>query len=1057
VIHAVIPVSYGRPATDALANAITEVKSKGGPLAPITVIVPSNIAGLYARRLLGGRSGLANVGFVTPFRFAELLSADVLVDRRPLTNPMLAAAVRTALRDDPRPFGDTADHRATEAAVAALYGTISHLSPTAREAVVGDGWGAQMIALHDRVATLVEEFDDDDDVARAARERADLADALAPFGDLIWYLPEPVTFELGELLSTSFAVASATLIVGLSGDTDADADVVRACQQVGVDLDDHVVAAAGAIPTASRLVSVTDADDEVREVISSIWRLAADGVALHRVAIVYPTSTPYLRTLRAQLTGAGMEYSGPSPQRLADTVTGSVLLAALELDESNWRRDRVMALVASGPLRHGEGWARPTAWERRSREAGVVAGRDDWDDKLARLARRFARKADKARAAAEHSERQEDRSAGVVEAGPYVAGRLEADAAEAESLREFVVHLGALLDGVTSAVGWTARATAAAEMVEALLGGANRRTNWPPDQQVAHDRVLDALARLHHLDAIEPTAGKAVFVRAVEAELDAAAPRAGRFGTGVTLVPLAAAAGVDVDAVFVVGMAEGLCPRARSENALLSEAIAIAARGEVPTPTERLHAQHRTLLAALSSAPESMRTMSYSRGDLRSSRHHLPSRWLLASAAELAGRPVVSGNLDEVGADVVTAVASFAARLDSPSEPASEVEHDLSVVAASPDPEHHPSVGVAGRAIAARSARQSEAFTEWDGNLAGHLVPSPAGETTPMSPTRLEEWATCGLRYFFHHVLGLTDRDDPERIIELGALDKGSALHETLERFVAEALATGEVPAPGAAWSVAQRRRLHEIGTVVFDDLERDGKTGRMLLWSQRRRSLHLALDGFLGVDRVQRAATGATPVAVEAGFGLDGAAPVSVALGDGRQLQFRGRIDRIDEGPDGQTVVYDYKSGSGRKFADLLNDDADPVQAGTVLQPAIYAEVARRDPDVQQVDAAFWLIEKPAKDAIVSVTLDVAARRRFIDVATAIVDGIEAGSFPAVPGEWNTWRRTHEACTYCDFNTVCPVDRGEQAEAKSEAVEPVRRMLEYTVATLDVEKSSDD
>ncbi|MDQ3350621.1 MAG: PD-(D/E)XK nuclease family protein [Actinomycetota bacterium] len=1045
MIHTVIPVSYGRPATDALANAISEVKSKGGPLAPVTVIVPSNIAGLYARRLLGARRGVANVGFMTPFRFAELLSADVLVDRRPLTNPTLGAAVRVALRDDLHPFGDTADHRATEAAVAALYGTISHLSPTAREAVVGDGWGAQMIALHDRVATLVEEFDDDDDVARAARERADLADALAPFGDLIWYLPEPVTFELGELLSTSFAVASATLIVGLSGDTDADANVVRACQQVGVEVD-----AAAASPTAkaSRLVSVTDADDEVREVISSIWGLAADGVALHRVAIVYPTSTPYLRTLRAQLTGAGMEYSGPSPQRLADTVTGSVLLAALELDESNWRRDRVMALVASGPLRHGEGWARPTAWERCSREAGVVAGRDDWDDKLARLARRFARKADKARAAAEHSERQEDRSAGVVEAGPYVAGRLEADAAEAESLREFVVNLGALLDGVTSAVGWTARATAAAEMVEALLGGANRRTNWPPDQQVAHDRVLDALARLHQLDAIEPTAGKEVFVRAVEAELDAAAPRAGRFGTGVTLVPLAAAAGVDVDAVFVVGMAEGLCPRARSENALLSETIAIAARGEVPTPTERLHAQHRTLLAALSSAPASMRTMSYSRGDLRSSRHHLPSRWLLASAAELTGGDVVSGDLDKVGPDVLTAVASFAARLHSPSEPASESEHDLSVVAASSDPEHHPSVGVAGRAIAARSARQSEAFTEWDGNLAGHLVPSPAGETIPMSPTRLEEWATCGLRYFFHHVLGLTERDDPERIIELGALDKGSALHETLERFVAEALATGEVPAPGAAWSVAQRRRLHEIGTAVFDDLERDGRTGRMLLWSRRRWALHVALDGFLGVDDARRALTGATPAAVEAGFGLDGAAPVSLALDDGRQLLFRGRIDRVDTGTGGRTIVYDYKTGRGTKYDALRKAGADPVQGGAVLQPAIYAEAARRDPGVQQVDAAFWLIEKPAKDAIVSVTLDDAARRRFIDVATAIVDGIEAGSFPAVPGEWNTWRRTHEACTYCDFNTVCPVDRGEQAEAKSEAVEPVRRMLEYTVAT---------
>ncbi|MDQ3312332.1 MAG: hypothetical protein M3517_09525, partial [Actinomycetota bacterium] len=54
-----------------------------------------------------------------------------------------------------------------------------------------------------------------------------------------------------------------------------------------------------------------------------------------------------------------------------------------------------------------------------------------------------------------------------------------------------------------------------------------------------------------------------------------------------------------------------------------------------------------------------------------------------------------------------------------------------------------------------------------------------------------------------------------------------------------------------------------------------------------------------------------------------------------------------------------------------------------------------------------------------------------------------EAGAFPAVPGEWNAFFRTHANCAYCPFDTLCPADRGEQAATKADEIAPHRRGLE--------------
>src|SRR5690606_24532234 len=98
----------------ALRDAVSAAKA-GDALAPVTVVVPTNHVGVTARRLLAsgalggvasGGTGVAAVGFVTAYRLAELLGAASLAaaGRRPVSTPVIAAALRRALADDPGIF-----------------------------------------------------------------------------------------------------------------------------------------------------------------------------------------------------------------------------------------------------------------------------------------------------------------------------------------------------------------------------------------------------------------------------------------------------------------------------------------------------------------------------------------------------------------------------------------------------------------------------------------------------------------------------------------------------------------------------------------------------------------------------------------------------------------------------------------------------------------------------------------------------------------------------------------------------------------------------------------
>lgn len=1025
-------VGYGRPATAALGQRIAAFKQRAGghPLDAVTVVVPSNSAALSARRLLATgdpRTGLAavnlaSVDFVTPFRLAELLGSAHMGDRRPLTNAVLAAAVRSALREAPGIFAPVADHQATQAAVMSLYGELSRALPeTCERIATSSRRGAEVVRVVDLIRTHLDGFFDEDDLAAVARGRLESdPDAAAVTGALIWHLPDVLTPALAGLVGTALRRApSSAAVVGLTGDDAADAAIVETVRNAGVPLD-ALTTDALSVPHGHRIVSVSDTDEEVRHVVREIVGLVQAGTPLDRIAIFRPAPGSYGRTILEQLDGAGIPHNGPATRRLADTAAGRTLLAALDLPANGWGRSEVMTLVAEAPIRSGDQLAPSRRWDAISRRAGVVGGLDDWLAKLAETVADLQATVAEIEAAETIAERRLS----------AVRGDLEA----ALSLSAFVSRLAAGLAAVDSATTWADRAEAARSLLAGLLSPEHRRLTWPDLEVTAAQRVDEALERLGALDDIEAGPTRSAFEMAVAAELDVPVGRVGRFGQGVLVAPLASAVGLDLDAVFILGMAEGTCPSIRHDEALLPDVDRRnAAGGELATQQERLRAQHRSYLAALA-AGGTQRTLLFPRGDLRARRERQPSRWLLQTASALVGHPVYSSQLGTLPDHVLSTVASYIHGVQTARVHGSIADRDVAALVAVDDPLTHPLVrGLLARGIEARRSRASAEFTEWDGNLIGHMIPAPA-EGTVLSPSRLELWAGCPFRYFLSQVLRLAERDDPEREVELNPAERGTLVHLILERFFAEVLQrTGGPPAPTQPWTETDRTRMIELAHVAFAEVEKRGITGRPLTWRRTKADVLADLDRFLTKDDEHRRDGGLVPTSVEMSFGNGDESPVTIELRSGRTLRFRGKVDRVDQTEDGAVTVIDYKTGSASKFKQL---DADPVNEGTVLQLGVYAEAARARFGANEIDALFWMVSEKGEFKKHGGRWDDDDRTRFLEVADAIAEGIESGIFPANPGEYDSFWGSHQHCGHCDFDRICPRDRDDHQRATAGAPE---------------------
>jgi ATP-dependent helicase/nuclease subunit B len=474
----------------------------------------------------------------------------------------------------------------------------------------------------------------------------------------------------------------------------------------------------------------------------------------------------------------------------------------------------------------------------------------------------------------------------------------------------------------------------------------------------------------------------------------------------------------------VLGMAEGGMPTRPREDSLLPDAERALAGDELRLRTAHTPVEHRHLLTALAAAG-SERILTYPRGDLRRSMERPPSRWLLDAAVALGTE---ERRLPDE-APWLTVVPSFARRVAAVAFPATTQEHGLRWLAEwdreSPLLDH-PLVAsqlAVRRGVELALSRGRDAFTRFDGNLASvaeHLT-SPTDLEHPISASRLERWLSCPHAYLLEHVLRVEPVENPEELLEIDAMERGSVVHDILERWLLEQLQDGTVPPPSQPWPPPARERLLEIGEEVCDEAQARGVTGHPLLWRRDRLQILGDLVQFLDADDDRRARGGLTPIGAERAFGMDGAEAVYLDLGDGRTIAVRGKIDRVDRAADGTVVVADYKTGRRDSYS-KLTEDTPLGEDGTKLQLVIYGLALQEGEPPPPVRSEYWFTSSKGEFKVKGYRLSdriVAELQRALRIT---VDGIAAGRFPMKPPEPG-WNRYTE-CRFCDPDDLGTADR---------------------------------
>jgi RecB family exonuclease len=1039
-------VRPGPTATAWLARRIRALKA-GDPLQPVTVVVPGHHAGLHLRRRLAAE-GYANVRFTVLARVAESLGAARLAaqGRTPLTAVTRSALVRTAIAAAGGPLEPASGHGGLVDLVAALAAELRRRADPAgdRARVRATGTATSRAAL-DAVADYerrraAARLYDDVDLLLAATETLRGGEAgvvLGELGAVVVHLParlDPPEAALLRTLATRTGVVVALPGTGEHGDTETlSAGLLGGGAPVPIP--------DGGPPAALTALIAPDPVEEVRAAVRELLAAAerAEPVALHRAAIVYRDDETYGPLLRDTLDEAGVPHVALGGRRLSDSVAARGLLGLVRLRDQDFSRAAVLGWLSGLP--HRGGVLRSQArWDQLSRDAGVVRGAVQWRERLTALAERRERTLQRL---------DEDPEDSTVEAHRAALRR------DVDDARRIVEHVAAI-DSATrppQPATWEGHVAWAMRLRDDFL---TPDEAWSDEEREASQAVDETVRALGEAQAVEPAVIVRVFLRALEDSLRTRHRPEGRMGRGVVTGPHRLLLGMDLARVHVLGALEASFPPPSPVDPLL-------AGDPLSRRASRVAQERSDWLAALASADGGEVVVSAPVVDIEG-RAVYPSPWLLETLADGGAAPRASEvragtashpRLRRVGSAIETPL-SIAERRETEAAAARGSRHDLSRTALGRRLDLP-----LGRVLEVTRARRSPVLTEFDGHVAevAGLPFIARGLSGPaQSATGIETWATCP----FHHLLGrilavsATEDVDDDRWWQIDAAERGTLVHDILERFFIQVAAT-EHPAPGAPYLDEDVRRIEEIAADVFRDAEKRGTVGHPLVWANERAAILADLRTLLREDAEQRGAGGWRPAHLEQTFGYEGDPQswpaVTIPLDGGRAAVLRGRIDRVDRDDSGGVRVIDYKTGSYRKHQIGV---ADLLDRGRRLQLPIYGRAVRDHArslgrPAPATTSLYWYATVKGQFAQVPLAVDESVEEVLTTVLSRIDGGVRAGCFPQVPGDFNEWWGRCENCSFCDYDSLCPASRDVLAESK--AASP--RLAPYRALRPDAEPGS--
>jgi len=210
-----------------LAAAIEQAKG-GDRLAPVTVVVPTNVAGVMARRGLGRQPGILGVDMVTLNRLAELLAGPALAHakRRPVSAPLLDLTIRQVLDEAPGIYGPVAHHPATVVALRELHQELRLAGEESRDRLSRSRRGREAVRVSNAVTRMLRrQWYDEADLFTGATERL-RTEPVPGLDHIVLYLPNPYEDAARRFVGELAATRSITIVSATTGDEAADAELV---------------------------------------------------------------------------------------------------------------------------------------------------------------------------------------------------------------------------------------------------------------------------------------------------------------------------------------------------------------------------------------------------------------------------------------------------------------------------------------------------------------------------------------------------------------------------------------------------------------------------------------------------------------------------------------------------------------------------------------------------------------------------------------------------------------------------------------------------------------
>lgn len=765
---------------------------------------------------------------------------------------------------------------------------------------------------------------------------------------------------------------------------------------------------------ACRIMSTSGPVDEVTAVAKEILGLVEErGYAFHDIGVVARTLTGYERILPRVFDQHGIPFSSTVGRPLLVFPYIKAAIQLLELRVSGFRRDQVMDLLLSpyanlARLCPADVGPRPDLWDLASRRLGITKGMEEW--------RRLTAFLDDGLPLREHED------------GQGTGPRIPAQQIRAAWMA--VSTLAELLDALAEHAGWDEYATQTRVLCrELLVPPAGVTTPAQGDGPEGLDEALEAglqgLASLSRIGGEVPLADfVAAFRRLME---ETSLPIGSVKGAGVRVLDAMAARGVSFRALFLLGLNEKVFPRHIHEDAFLRDRTRRLFEVDLGFKIQEKLAgydEEKLLFYLLCNAASDTLILLYQRTD-EGGRLQVPSGYLdevkrvLADGAELAVPRRLTRKFEQ-------GLPHRIERL-TPSELGVKLLLErrvprrlLEIV--------HPAGGLVDRGLVAlRALEQANAKLGGHDGVTGALEPFwQSVKARGVSPTSLEEYATCPFRYFARQVLRLDPLTVPESVDQIGPPELGTLAHEIL-RTCLQTLRDQGYFTDSSKQTLDPFGILEQTARQVFERFARTHPVGYPLVWELHQETLLGFLREVLRED-LDELKTGWEPVLFEET--VAGILPVAHVEGP-ESVPLSGRLDRVDWSSARNAYrVVDYKFKASCEPETLDKNLKLGAVRGLRLQPPLYllmaqatvpslVDSAKKATPVCEGVEFYYLAPKWAEEtgqALTRVSFpgdawDSGFRQPLERGLSQVIAGIRSGLFFIYPDGY---------CERCEYRLVC-------------------------------------